>query len=457
MVLLLIHEIKIIPIISGMLNIHHRLLLIFCLFFIACQRDDEKMSLTSILRKDEALEDFQQLIEILKSNHPALYDFTAKNSFDSLVDVQRTLIKDSLTLNEFFNIAIPVVSQIGCAHTALRLSDHVLNDPERKNLLFDVVIQDGKCFLLNEWADEIDLKPGTEILIFNDHSIPELQQKFQQHISTDGDNKSTKELSINNWFIYYLGITENFPDEYKVTYKIPGEDSIRNSKIKASTRKIKENNFVITPHLSIDSARNLAVMTIPSFNFYENLEEFQKFVDSSFHIMKVSELNNLVLDLRNNGGGDPFCSSYLLTYLAREPFIYFDQSSPGYDSLKKLIPLSKERFQGNLYTLINGLCTSTTGHLCALLKYHHLGEFIGSETNGTYTCNDNSKPFTLENSGLVLVTARNTYSVDVQGIERFKGITPDHEVEATLSDHLHGKDPVKDYAFQLIHQSSNGQ
>jgi hypothetical protein len=440
-----------------MLNIHYKLMLFLFLFFIACKRDDKKMSLTSILGKDEALEDFGQLIEILQSNHPALYDFTAKHSFDSLVDLQRNLIKDSLTVNEFFNIAIPVVSQIGCAHTRLRLADNVWNDPQRKNLLFDVILQDGKCFLLKEGAEEIDLKPGTEILSFNDHTIPQLQQKFQQHISTDGDNKNSKELIINYGFKDYLGITENFPEQYKVTYKIPGEDSIRHSNIKASNRKIQENNFPITPHLSIDSVRNLAVMTIPSFNFYNNVENFQKFVDSSFHIMKVSKLNNLVLDLRNNSGGDPYCSSYLLSYLAHKPFIYFAQPAPGYDTLTKHISLSKERFQGNLYTLINGLCGSTTGHLSALLKYHRIGEFIGSATNGTYTCNDSSKPFTLENSELVLVTARTTYSVEVEGIERFKGIVPDHEVEATLSDYLHGKDPVKEYAFELIQQSNNGQ
>jgi hypothetical protein len=457
MLLQLIKKFKIMPTKYKMLPIHYRLMLLLFLFFIACKQDDKRMSLTSILNPDEALEDFGQLIEILQSNHPALYDFTAKPSFDSLVELQRTLIKDSLTVSEFFNIAIPVVSQIGCAHTRLRFSDQVWKEAERKNLPFDVILQDGKCFLLKEGAEEIDLKPGTELLSFNDHSIAQLQQKFQQHISTDGDNKNSKELSINNGFKDYLGIIQNFPEQYKVAYKIPGEDSIRHSNIKASSRKSKAHNLAITPQLSIDSVRNLAVMTIPSFNFYDNIKDFQKFVDSSFHRIKVSKLNNLVLDLRNNGGGDPYCSSYLLTYLARQPFIYFEQPAPGYDSLTKYIPLSKERFEGKLYTLINGLCSSTTGHLCALLKYHRIGEFIGSATNGTYTCNDNSRPFTLKHSGLVLVTARTTYSVEVEKIERFKGIAPDHEVAVTLTDYLYGKDPVKEYAFELIHQSNSGQ
>ncbi|MEM6843772.1 MAG: S41 family peptidase [Bacteroidota bacterium] len=455
----MINEINIAPIISEMLHFRYRLLPIFCLFFIACQQDNEKFSLTSKLREDEALEDFQQLVEVLQANHPALYDFTPKNQFDSLVNVRRGLIDDSLTVGEFFNIAMPVVNQIGCSHTGFGFPnpDRFWTDPETKVLWFDVVIQDGKCFLLKEQVSEVDLKPGTEILSFNDHSISQLQQKFQQYISTDGDNKSTKKLVTNIWFNDYLAMSENFPDEYKVTYKIPGEDSVRYSRIKALCEETVTPYYTKTPHLSLDSARNVAVMTIPSFSFYENVEEFQSFVDSSFHLIKRNNFNNLILDLRNNPGGDPYCSAYLLTYLAQEPFTYFDQPAPGYDSLTKYIPLAEERFQGNLYTLTNGLCNSTTGHLCALLKYHRLGEFIGSETNGTYTCNDNSKPFTLENSGLVVVTARTTYSVDVQGIERFQGIVPDYEVEITLSDHLHGKDPVKDYAFQLIYQINDGR
>jgi hypothetical protein len=76
--------------------------------------------------------------------------------------------------------------------------------------------------------------------------------------------------------------------------------------------------------------------------------------------------------------------------------------------------------------------------------------FIGTETGGTYTCNDNSKIFKLKNSGLILKTARSTYTVDVTGIPRFRGIFPEHYADDDIKQLILGRDAVKQFALQLI-------
>jgi C-terminal processing protease CtpA/Prc len=114
------------------------------------------------------------------------------------------------------------------------------------------------------------------------------------------------------------------------------------------------------------------------------------------------------------------------------------------------VPLAADHFEGNLYTLINGNCFSSTGHLCALMKYYHIGKFIGTETDGTYTCNDNSTYASLNNTGIQLKIARNSFSVAVKGIPRFKGISPDFPVENRLEDNIAGRDSVKLFALDLI-------
>ena len=159
---------------------------------------------------------------------------------------------------------------------------------------------------------------------------------------------------------------------------------------------------------------------------------------------------HVILDLRDNNGGDPFCSSYLLAYLEKTPVPYYSESYERYTELAKPIPMAANHFEGNIYTLINGNCFSSTGHLCALMKYHHIGKFIGSETGGTYTCNDNGAYFSLNNTGIQLRIARNSFSVAVNGIPRFKGISPDFPVDATLEDNIARKDAVMSYAMELI-------
>ena len=170
----------------------------------------------------------------------------------------------------------------------------------------------------------------------------------------------------------------------------------------------------------IDSLNNTGILTIRSFSFYDSVAGFRLCIDSFFSKVKQQHIHSVILDLRDNSGGDPFCSAYLLAYLAKEPVIYYSESYERYVELAKPISLNSNHFDGNLYTLINGNCFSSTGHLCALMKYYHIGKFIGSETGGTYTCNDNGAYVPFNNTGIMLRIARNSFSVAVKGIPRFR-------------------------------------
>jgi C-terminal processing protease CtpA/Prc len=99
-------------------------------------------------------------------------------------------------------------------------------------------------------------------------------------------------------------------------------------------------------------------------------------MDRSFREIKEKGIKNLILDLRGNDGGDPFCSVILYSYLMKEPAPYFAESYGKYADLAKPVAPAENRFTGNLYTLLDGRCGSTNGHFCALLKYHRVGKFV---------------------------------------------------------------------------------
>ena len=131
--------------------------------------------------------------------------------------------------------------------------------------------------------------------------------------------------------------------------------------------------------------KQTAIVNINSFVFYNDTAKFNKFVDSSFGKVHEKQIPNLILDLRQNVGGDPFCASYLFSYLAQKPFIYYAESYEWYPTLAKLISPKPNAFKGKLYVLISGNCLSSAGHFIALLKYHGIGVLIGNETGGNYT------------------------------------------------------------------------
>jgi len=187
------------------------------------------------------------------------------------------------------------------------------------------------------------------------------------------------------------------------------------------------------------------------FPYYQARDKFKSFIDESFGRIRRAGVQNLILDLRDNGGGDPFCTTHLLSYLEPRPVPYFTRVYPnGYESFAEPIPRAAGAFSGKLFVLINAGCFSSTGHFCALLKYHKIGTFIGTETGGTYECNDASREIHLKNTRLRLFIARITFTAALQGIPRYKGIVPDISVEPGISDHLSGKDPVKERALAII-------
>ncbi|MBO9699960.1 MAG: hypothetical protein J7604_07100 [Sporocytophaga sp.] len=195
---------------------------------------------------------------------------------------------------------------------------------------------------------------------------------------------------------------------------------------------------------------NTAVITIKSFVYYDRLEYFKAFVDECFQKINEKCITNLIFDHRGIGGGDPYCSSYLLSYLINKPVKYFDKAHPYYDKLKVLMNPAENAFKGKLFILIDNGGGSTSGHLNALIKYHKLGLFIGQETCATYTCNAASKNFLLGYTKLELSVAQITNVVDVKPLPKNRGIIPDFEIKPSLEDVVFGRDAVMDYALRLI-------
>jgi C-terminal processing protease CtpA/Prc len=176
--------------------------------------------------------------------------------------------------------------------------------------------------------------------------------------------------------------------------------------------------------------KSAAILKMNNFNYYQEEERFFAFVDSAFNKIYQANIQNLILDLRDNDGvANPYGK---------------------YGDLAKPIPLADQRFRGNLFILINGKCFSSTAHLCALLKFHNIATFVGSETGGTYTCNDAKTIIPLTNTRLRLQVPQRSFAVAVEGMPKNRGIQPDYPVEPGIEDLIEGRDTILEYTLNLV-------
>jgi hypothetical protein len=195
-----------------------------------------------------------------------------------------------------------------------------------------------------------------------------------------------------------------------------------------------------------------ALLAVSTFNFYDAAghARFSAFVDQFFDEVAVRQSPHVILDLRGNGGGDPYCGSILISHLLAQAHAYFATATPYYPDLKVPVPPSANVYTGPLSILTNGGCFSTTGHVCSLLSYYQRGPFIGEETGGSFACTAATQTATLDRTQLRFTYSTLTFSTAVSGLTPGRGIMPDYRVAPTVDDTLAGRDVVKAFALSLF-------
>lgn len=418
---------------------------------------DEYVCYPIIFSKDKLQEDFMQMRQALEETHPALYDYIGKDSLDSLFNTYYQQMKTPLDFNAFYKILSSVIVAIGCGHTKLWIPSEYWNMAPKRLFPLKMIFSRHRVFVCGHYSPPTDIPTGSEIVAINEMPIQEIIRTLESITSSDGHIQSFKSKTVEKNFAERFALTYGYPKEFHVQYILPGEKSSKETRLHPvgieTVRKHPVRGSTLSLQLSEESST--AILVINTFIYYDQLEMFKSFIDSTFNVIQTKKVKNLILDLRGNDGGDPFCASYLFSYLAQKEVPYFSKPYGKYTPLAEPTALAQNHFQGNLLTLIDGSGFSTTGHFCALLKYHKIGRLIGAETGSTYTCTGNVRYLNLKNTRLILGTAREQrYSVAVDHMDRRSGVSPDYPVEQSQNDLVSAKDTVLDFAVCFLQNQS---
>jgi len=401
----------------------------------------------------EMQEDFLQFQKHIEEIHPFPYEFTDKEDFDRSFEAQYAKISKPLSLREFYIILVPLKAKIGCGHA------HLDYPAEYRRIVqvykFPLILKflENRCYVTRDLNENSSLPLYSEIISINKIDIDRIIETLKADISADGHNGSFKTSSLEYCFQYYFANHFGAPKEFNIKYRTEENADIHKTMIPAIPCSSINYSNKVPKDLSIEilSQKDTAVLTIDSFIYYgEKNKIFFSFIDKAFQKIEQENINNLIIDLRGNGGGDPFCASYLLSYIEKEPTVYFSKPYGKYADLSKPIPLAENPYRGNLFIITDESNFSTTGHFCAILKYHNIGTFIGQETGGTYTCNAAVRTFDLKNTGLILKLATGSFAAAVSGLPKDRGIIPDHRVQTNIEDLKSNRDTVLEYALSLI-------
>jgi hypothetical protein len=405
-------------------------------------------------------DDLQILRKKIQKQHPALRYYNYDNAFESLADSLNQSFSDLMTVKDFYFQISPLIEKINCGHTKLYLPDYYwFREDSSLNILpVRFYFQDNRIWCRQNDSKNKRLQSGMEVLKINHLTSTQIIENFKRRISSDGFNETYKYAQMNRLAYGLFPGYPDFPDEYSIICKKPG--SLKQLEIHLKAQPIVGDSDLLPTsealsdypfQFKVIDSLNTGVVRVGVFITDHDLN-YDGFIHRSFQQISNLNLSHLILDVRNNDGGDPSHAVLLLTYLLNEPFIYFKKDVYGYNHLKKPIEPAPNSFSGQLYVLIDGGCFSTTGHFLSLLREYDRGILIGEDTGGSFLCFGCPDELVLPETKLKLTYMRCTFSTHISYGNLGQGVRPDYFVKPKISDIITGKDTILSAALTMIEQ-----
>lgn len=451
---------------------------------------------------DKLAEDFDLLVLALEEAHAGLYRYMDRETFQKQVRTIQNQIARPMTDVEFYRLICPIVANIKCGHTSFSPCGNYWKHVKENGCFFPLQLKflAGKAYVVgNCSSNKTPLR--SQIVSINGRLMNDIVKSMMSFLCTDGDILSAKYRILDDSFAekYHLFIDQ--PDTFEVEY-LTGHDRQKHTLVLKGVpyREMKENRRKLrsTPpsilNLHIKDHPKVAVLTIKKFvnDEIENVHgSFRKYMDKTFTEIKEKNIQNLIIDLRGNGGGD--VAHKLIDYVVDKPIpyyrsidtrkirysfleytdngVFFNRVHPhlwnktrnhenryelkgDYDHTSEPSPL---QFQGHLYILIDGHSFSASAEFASVVHYHRRAIFIGEETGGAYYGN-NAGDFlklTLPHTKLRVNIPIRRYVMAVGDYPyKTRGIIPDYEIEPAIDDVLSDRDKIMEFTMNHIRKKN---
>lgn len=407
----------------------------------------------------KAVADINYMIKTIEEVHYNPYFKIEKKQFnENKNELLNNFNKDSISLKKFISTGMKLTAQMSGGHTAMDWQNEKLF-PElmsHKFIPFTGKLSDNYKYLTVTRSANQDIKEGVFIESINGVPIVKLYKECLTYI---GGLKSFKNVNCEQVFPLYLFFTDKVSPPYSIKlYESEKE-------IETVGLNVSELNTFISQNQQKENYIFEIVedkIGLITYNSCTDYDVFNEFLASTFKEIKKKSINKLIIDIRENSGGNSSLNDLLLSYITTTPY---QQSSGRYwkvSSQAKLAyknanyednfgeefmiqyyqtknqsiiesfeegliqPLKpKNYFTGKTCVLIGPSTFSSANFLADAIKTYKLSTLIGSATGELTNDFGELVNFTLPNSGNYIYVS-STYDIGANGNPKiFEPVYPD--------------------------------
>ncbi|TAF90360.1 MAG: hypothetical protein EAZ47_11110 [Bacteroidetes bacterium] len=472
-------------------------------------------------------EDFQVFRASLLEMHAGLHWFITPQRFDVLFDSVYNSLTDNSPKEQFFLKLKYCMASLKHGHDGIWSEDlqNGLNykmgvlPKNRKHLPLIITYLDQRLFVLNNCSSNTNLINGSEILSINGISTKQLSQEFCNYLFSNGRNTTFKYKQLDFYFQFQYLLQALHPSESYSLEIIPfGKKKKEIMVIDTELPQTIVDNYKkntgnhldtwgeLLSYKLLDEKEKLGYLKIETFSPWRVKKDtltYENLLSKIFLEIKKDNIKNLIVDVRNNEGGDdtwqlttsyfraipkgsqsglPYLQSDkytqikyivkndenkdLLALFDANPYAMIDKTKEGKYKLKSVYtehdtnekPLMPNAYSGKVYLLQNGLTFSAGFAFAAKLKeliqkdsgyIKIIGEDNGDDMDAGVGSGGWSLTVKLPNSNIHV-----NIPITGGGLDTPYSTKPvkflDYKVIPTISDKINGVDTEVEFVKKLL-------
>lgn len=422
--------------------------------------------------REQMVQDIDVLFSTIEKVHPNMYAVYPKQNLEKDIEKVKSELKQSGDIFYFFRQVAPLVVKLGDGHTNIFPP---FNSPEDlANIpIFPISVKltypDMGIFVRDDYTQAQNTIPAeAQIISINNRKAESIVQEMMNYSSGEKDFYRIDKLEQlflplmcvlygdSIFDIEYLSIQKKHSIQVKaISFNEANEIGL-------------QQNILVPPELYTFKTLPDKNIGIIEFNEFTDLDKFKVFLDSTFQVLQKENIENLIIDIRQNGGGSSSLGDEMFQYISPTPFAQFGKTIVKYTDIQKqaykttynreitnpdgieiynenaeLINLRENtlRYKGNVFLLISHRTFSSAASFSWAFKYFKMGTVIGEESGGMAVCFGDMIPLKLPNTGLF-------YGCSYKKFYHY-GATDDN-IHGTLPDYNVKSEKALDFTIDLI-------
>ncbi len=435
----------------------------------------------------QVLADFDELYPRLRESHYDLYARRPKNEYDRQFKAMRRQFEQAMPRHQVIIgfqkfLAYGRVAHAYCGKYWAPFDQHVASGGRQFPLDFKVVR--GKAYVTSNQSDRDEIAIGDEITHINGMAFAEVRARLHGYISADNDYLADtlleQQVPVAMWFEFgdvpKFDVHTRKPDGATHALAVPTVTLNEIAAYRESHKPAPKTDWNQRTWKMLESDVGY-LRPGPFYNHGAGAEQmydtasFAGFIDDAFKGLSAVKVKSLIIDLRNNPGGDNSFSDLMVSWVADEPFKFASEfrikvSPAAIDSNRKRVeatpgdensasaklaaayagkkpgevisydiptarPRSGERYTGACHVLVNRYSYSNAVNVAALMQDYGFAKILGEETADLATTYGAMETFKLPRTGIDVGFPK-ALIIRPNGSLAARGVIPDTPIETPL-------------------------